>query len=369
MLLAAAVFFTAAAAPPRPVRPNVLYIVVDDLRVELPMYGQPEIQTPHLSALAERGVVFDRVYCNQPVCSPSRNSFMTGRRPDKTLSWNFKNHFREVGPRWTTLPSHFLHHNYLTLGTGKLYHEALPPNGDGTNSWTDSHTQFSCVGSSAGGAGTYCDPKMASCETAGPSFAPHPRWCTAEPATEYFADINTTRDALMKIGTTRPGVPFFLGVGIRKPHLDWRVPQSFLDKYPASSVSLAAHPVPPAGMPAVAYHDVARSPGEHQLWKGWGYTNPWTPIRNVTAIDMRRHYYAAVSFMDSIVGDVLGAIEKAEQTSSTIVLFHADRACLPTPRPRPSSAADCLPPLTAAPGDDAQTAGRWARRVCGASSS
>ena len=122
-------------------------------------------------------------------------------------------------------------------------------------------------------------------------------------------------------------------------------------------------------MPAVAYHDVARSPGEHQLWKGWGYTNPWTPIRNVTAIDMRRHYYAAVSFMDSIVGDVLGAIEKAQQTSSTIVLFHADRACLPTPRPRPSSAADCLPPLTAAPGDDAQTAGRWARRVCGASSS
>ena len=368
-LTAAAVMFTVAAAPPRPVRPNVLYIVVDDLRVELPMYGQPEIQTPHLSALAERGVVFDRVYCNQPVCSPSRNSFMTGRRPDKTLSWNFKNHFREVGPRWTTLPSHFLHHNYLTLGTGKLYHEALPPNGDGTNSWTDSHTQFSCVGSSAGGAGTYCDPKMASCETAGPSFAPHPRWCTAEPATEYFADINTTRDALMKIGTTRPGVPFFLGVGIRKPHLDWRVPQSFLDKYPASSVSLAAHPVPPAGMPAVAYHDVARSPGEHQLWKGWGYTNPWTPIRNATAIDMRRHYYAAVSFMDSIVGDVLGAIEKAEQTSSTIVLFHADRASLPTPRPCPSSAADCLPPLTAASGDDAQTAGRWARRVCGASSS
>ena len=106
MLLTAAVLFTAAAAPPRPVRPNVLYIVVDDLRVELPMYGQPEIQTPHLSALAQRGVVFDRVYCNQPVCSPSRNSFMTGRRPDKTLSWNFKNHFvRETPPlRGSSLP-------------------------------------------------------------------------------------------------------------------------------------------------------------------------------------------------------------------------------------------------------------------------
>jgi hypothetical protein len=80
-----------------------LYIVVDDLRVELPIYGQQNIVAPHLQALAARGTVFDRAYCNQPVCSPSRNSFMTSRRPDKTKAWNFKNDFREVGPRWTTL--------------------------------------------------------------------------------------------------------------------------------------------------------------------------------------------------------------------------------------------------------------------------
>lgn len=58
---------------------------------------------PHLQSLAARGTVFDRAYCNQPVCSPSRNSFMSSRRPDKTKVWNFKNTFREVGPRWTTL--------------------------------------------------------------------------------------------------------------------------------------------------------------------------------------------------------------------------------------------------------------------------
>lgn len=172
---------SSSAATQRPARASVLYIVVDDLRVELPMYGQLAIQAPHLMALAKRGMVFDRAFCNQPVCrcdhiqtvaivlpniavtsfaatwrSPSRNSFMTSRRPDKTLSWNFKNHFREVGPEWTTLPSHFLHHRYVTLGTGKLYHEGLPPNGDGNLSWTDSAVQFSCIDSGAGGAGSYC---------------------------------------------------------------------------------------------------------------------------------------------------------------------------------------------------------------------
>jgi iduronate 2-sulfatase len=111
-----AVAAAVAVAPQRPARPSVLYIVVDDLRVELPMYGQRHIQAPHLEGLAARGMVFDRAFCNQPVCSPSRNSFMSGRRNDKTKVWNFKNTFREVGPNWTTLPSHFLHHGYFTLG-------------------------------------------------------------------------------------------------------------------------------------------------------------------------------------------------------------------------------------------------------------
>ena len=62
-------------------RPNVLYVVVDDLRNELPIYGQSNIHAPNLVSLAARGVVFDNVYAQQAVCGPSRNSFMSGRRP------------------------------------------------------------------------------------------------------------------------------------------------------------------------------------------------------------------------------------------------------------------------------------------------
>ena len=114
----------------------------------------------------------------QAVCSPSRNSFMSGRRPDVTQVWNFLVSFRDLpaGKQWSTLPSWFLKHNYLTLGTGKLYHEGMPVNGDGTNSWSDLPIQFDCVDSGGKGAGTYCDPTMIGCKTIGTATAPHPRW-------------------------------------------------------------------------------------------------------------------------------------------------------------------------------------------------
>lgn len=74
-----------------PTRPNVLYIVVDDLRPQLGAYGYPLLHTPHFDALAAKSLLFTRAYCQQAVCAPSRNSFMTGKRPDHTLAWNFKN--------------------------------------------------------------------------------------------------------------------------------------------------------------------------------------------------------------------------------------------------------------------------------------
>jgi iduronate 2-sulfatase len=101
---------------------SVLYIVVDDLRIDLPVYGQSQVHAPNLAQLAREGLVFDSAYCNQPVCSPSRNSFMSGRRPSTTKIWNFHGSFRGEGPAWITLPGHFLRHGFLTLGTGKLYH-------------------------------------------------------------------------------------------------------------------------------------------------------------------------------------------------------------------------------------------------------
>ena len=90
-----------------------------------------------------------------------------------------------------------------------------------------------------------------------------------------------------------------------------------------AAVSIAKHRAPPATMPAIAYHGPARSAAEQKLWNGWGFTNPWVPMRNSTAVEMRRHYYAAVAFMDSIVGQLLAALEATGAANNTVVAFWA----------------------------------------------
>jgi len=87
--------------------PNVLFIAVDDLRPEMGCYGNTVVKTPNLDRLAARGTVFNYAYCQQAVCSPSRSSLMTGRRPDATRVWDLETHFRVALPDCVTIPEHF----------------------------------------------------------------------------------------------------------------------------------------------------------------------------------------------------------------------------------------------------------------------
>ena len=240
---------------------------------------------------ATESLIFDRAYCNQPVCSPSRNSFLFGRRPSTTEIWNFISSFREVGPTWVSLPGHFKQHGYLTLGTGKLFHPGHPANGDGNASWTDLPVQFACnqteiemememgrkyhVPSSAlSGNGQwntttqaaekfYCLPACTGCNVPGTPTAPRPRWCAIDdvPLNGSTAGLNTTQippfcdtvtleDGLTKLkyaaaNRLATGQPFFVGVGFQKPHLDWRInwfdvrldPQLVLKSFPPEALT------------------------------------------------------------------------------------------------------------------------------------
>ena len=84
-------------------RKNVLYIVYDDLRPDISAFGASYMKTPNIDklALSEGSVLFNRAYCQQSVCSPSRMSFTTGRRPNTTQAWNFLNHFRQADCAFT----------------------------------------------------------------------------------------------------------------------------------------------------------------------------------------------------------------------------------------------------------------------------
>ena len=111
-------------------RLNVLFIAIDDLRPLLGCYGDEIAVTPDIDRLAGRGTVFQRAYCQQAVCSPSRLSLMTGRRPDTIRVWDLGTHFRAAIPDVVTLPQHFKNNGYHTQSLGKIYHGSGKPSKD-----------------------------------------------------------------------------------------------------------------------------------------------------------------------------------------------------------------------------------------------
>ena len=286
---------------------NVLYIVVDDLRPQLGAYGQREMYTPNIDKLANQSLVFERAYCQQAVCAPSRNSFMTGRRPDTTKAWNFIDHFREadVGLDWSSMPQYFKNHGYFSSGVGKLYHLNLPPNND-PPSWSDLE-QFPYYWGHPEG----CPNRTSSC---------------ALPRQKYnFTDLNSTAIMMqhMRYAAQHRDTPFFLGIGFHKPHLSWRYPEEFLQHYTnESNIQVAKHRMTPKGMPMVAFHN-CMPPGRYSDLTNYTY-NISVPYPVEVQQHLRQGYYAAVSYMDSLVGEVLNELESLGLSNNTIVAFHAD---------------------------------------------
>ena len=102
-------------------KPNILYLMADDMRPQLGIYNQPSMLSPYIDALGKSGLVFETAYTQFQYCAPSRNSFLTGRRPERTKCLNFLTDFRKQhGTKWTALPQFFKENGYFTSAAGKL---------------------------------------------------------------------------------------------------------------------------------------------------------------------------------------------------------------------------------------------------------
>ncbi|MFV0592969.1 MAG: sulfatase-like hydrolase/transferase [Draconibacterium sp.] len=119
-------------------KPNVLFIAVDDLRPEINCYGAKQMHTPNLDRLASDGIIFERAYCQQAVCAPSRNTVLTGLRPDALGIYDLQTFFRKKVPDVITLPQHFKNNGYHTEAMGKIYHTGHG-NSDDRLSWSVPH--------------------------------------------------------------------------------------------------------------------------------------------------------------------------------------------------------------------------------------
>jgi len=328
-------------------RPNILFIAVDDLRPEFGAYGHPEIKSPNLDQLAARGMVFDRAYCQQAVCSPTRSSLLTGTRPDTTKVWDLVTHFRDALPDVVTLGQHFKNNGYFVQGMGKIYHGSL----DDAPSWsvpwgTPDAVTYALPENVKLNARRYgLDPdadnapgakgKGKGAGKAAPAAAPAVNTVTIPdgmpaqknirgPAFEA-ADVpdNTFQDgkvAELAVSTlqqmSQKKEPFFLAVGFVKPHLPFVAPKKYWDLYDPAKIQLAPNPFRPKGAP-----DYAILPGgELRNYHGI----PEGPVPDDLARQLKHGYHAAISYMDAQVGLVLAELDRLGLRENTIVILWGD---------------------------------------------
>ena len=194
-------------------KPNVLFIAVDDLRPEVNASGSNLIKTPNLERIAARGTTFDRAYCQQAVCSPSRTSLMTGRRPDATRVWDLETHFRKALPDAVTVAHYFKNHGYHSQAMGKIFHGGF----DDAPSWSVPwETPKAPAYASEAALKMVSDP--ANIDKKGRARGPAVE--SADVPDDTYTDGKTARLAVATLAKLKAkGQPFFLAVGMAKPHL------------------------------------------------------------------------------------------------------------------------------------------------------
>lgn len=289
-------------------KPNVLFIVVDDLRTQLGTYGNAQMISPNIDQLAEEGVQFNTAFANIPVCGASRASFMTGLRPSTSRFKNYYTHMDKDAPYAITLPKFLKDQGYYTLTVGgKFFHHGDDKveswnediRLDGIESWRDYQLKAN-------------NELNKSPVDGGPAIE-----CVDVPDHVYIdgraADIAVEKLKQFK----KSGAPFFLGLGIVKPHLPFTAPKKYWDMYNPEEIVVPEAGNLPTNAPKAAFHEWGELRAYHDIPKEG-------KLSDAQARKLIHGYYAAVSYADAQVGKVLEELKRLELDENTIVVLIGD---------------------------------------------
>jgi len=273
-------------------KPNVLFIAVDDLNHWVGYLGRnPQTITPNIDKLAARGLRFTRSYCAAPVCNPSRTALMTGLRPFSSGVYENEDDWRKVISEELPLTTAFRKAGYSVKGAGKIYHGNFPRRSE----WDD------YLGREGGDPTPKGDNGVG-----GIKFGPLD--CRDEDLREWKI-VQYGIDEL-----ARPhDRPFFLAIGLHKPHMPWNVPRKYYDMHPLAEIQLPPtqandlNDVPPAGI------EMARPEGDHRAILESGR---WK--------DAVQGYLAAISYCDAMIGRLIDAYENSAERDNTMIVFWGD---------------------------------------------
>jgi choline-sulfatase len=309
-------------------KPNVLFIAVDDMRPELGCYGNRIVKTPNIDRLAARGIVFNKAYVSQAVCSPSRTAIMTGLRPDVTKVWDLETHFRVAQPDCITLPQHFKANGYWCSALSKVYHAGLE---DG-RSWNEPHWYpkgravdtdpvdwtKQIVTRHAVDTEEFSAPEEGPERKSGKSAKKGPSFEVSPKPDDQLPDGATAAEAVKRLHELKSkGKPFFLAVGFLKPHLPFVAPKRYWDLYDPNTIPLPAIDHLPKGAPDFVGHNNS----ELHAYPGVPKEDP---IPADFAKKLRHGYYACISYTDAQIGRLLDALDREGLADSTIIVLWGD---------------------------------------------
>lgn len=305
------------------VKPNVLFIAVDDLRPSMGCYGDEHAITPNMDRLASRGVQFNRAYCQVAVCNPSRASLMTGLRPDNLGVWTLPIHFREAKPDAVTMPQWFRKFGYTAVSHGKIYHNPTPD----PQSWSEPIRKLPSLPFPYP-EGTRETVKAAMGELPGKDWRKNNlrNPATAAPDLPDSKLLDGARtdmaiEDLRRLGKQEE--PFFLAMGYIRPHLAWVAPKKYWDMHDPSALPVPEDqqvikdtpPYAPSNNSELSHYvDLIDMP------------KPWDETE--LPIEKRRHlvhgYYACVSYVDAQIGRLLDSLDEEGLADNTIVVLWSD---------------------------------------------
>ena len=277
-------------------KPNVLFIAVDDLNHWVGHLGRnPQTKTPNIDRLAKMGVTFTRSYCAAPVCNPSRAALMSGKRPGETGVYDNGQDWKQVISREQTLTTQFLNAGYNVYGAGKIYHSSAHRDGE----WTEYFDRI-------GGTALKLHPSAKDDGVDGIKFGPLANDDADMP------DYKAVSYGIEKLNS-KHDKPFFLAVGLTKPHMPFSVPKKYFDQFPLESIQLPPHregdlsDVPEGGI------RMAKPTGDHAAI-----------LRSGRWKEAVQAYLASIAFCDAMVGRLLDGLGNSPNRDNTMVVFWGD---------------------------------------------
>ena len=318
-------------------KPNVLFVSIDDLRPTLGAYGDSIAVTPNIDQLASEGMTFRQTFCQAAVCAPSRASLMLGIRPDSSRVWHLGDKFRKLKPDAVTMPQHFSKSGYHTVNIGKIFHNYMPdsiswdepdlrPSQYLRPEWLGRDGETFYISEEVNASQVIKRDSLVKLvpERYADGWNTGPAWEAADVHDSLYYDgaqNELAKRTLSRLAKT--DTPFYMGLGYFRPHLPFVAPKKYWDLFDKNEIPLSPNPNVPENAPKQSMNSMY----ELRHYDGFNHIGHPTSsyrMQEDTIRTLRHGYYASVSYVDALLGDLVKHMKKIGIYENTIIVVWGD---------------------------------------------